>query len=121
MTDDTANKLLAQLIYSTKFHFKDEGQLQAGIGELLRRSNIPFTPEYRLTPQDRIDFIVGHVGIEVKVASTAIEVTRQLYRYAASSEIDSLILVSTKSAHRGIWTEIAGKPVRIVHLVHSIF
>jgi hypothetical protein len=112
---------LASIIYKAVFRFSSEKDLQDGIGELLHKKEIAFDREVSLSPRDRIDFLVGAIGIEVKVASSPNEVQRQLWRYAEDKRVESLILVTTKSGHKSIARDILGKSVIVVHLVNSIF
>jgi hypothetical protein len=112
---------LASIIHKAVFRFSSEKDLQDGIGELLHKRGIDFKREVSLSPRDRIDFLAGKIGIEVKVASSSNEVQRQLWRYAEDKRIDSLILVTTRMSHKSIAREILEKPVIIVHLVNSIF
>lgn len=112
---------LAQLIYRTVYRFSGERALQDGIEILLKNRGIEYLREFSLSPRDRIDFMVGKIGIEIKVDSSASQVQRQLWRYAEDDRVSSLILVTTKMAHKQIAYEILEKPVIIVHLLNSIF
>jgi len=108
---------LCEKLHAAKFNFSNELELQNGIAQLLTSLNVHYQKEVTFNPQDRIDFIVGKIGIEVKVDSSAPVVTRQLWRYAQQEAIDELILVTTRSKHRVIEGPINGKPVYIVHLL----
>ncbi|MFD2082870.1 hypothetical protein SAMN05421678_11839 [Actinopolymorpha cephalotaxi] len=99
-----------------RFTWPNEAQLQEGIAAALASRGVPAEREVRLSGRDRIDLAVGNVGIEVKVAGNAANVRRQLTRYAASDQLEELVLVTTKAAHRGIPEEIGGKPVHLVWL-----
>lgn len=112
---------LAKLIHRTRFRFMEERQLQDQIEQLLQGNRVPYLREMPLTPKDRIDFLCGTVGIEVKIEGAVNAVQRQLWRYAADNRISELILVTTRSAHKSLPPVITGKPVMVVHLVHSIF
>jgi hypothetical protein len=112
---------LARLISGTRCRFMTERILQDGIENLFLKRGIEHTREMILSPADRIDFLVGSVGIEVKIDGSFNNVQRQLWRYAADARISDLILVTTRSSHRSMPTEITGKPIYVVHLVGSIF
>lgn len=114
-------KELASLLHSCPFRFSCEIELQNGIESLLRKRAIEFRREVILSVRDRIDFMVGTVGIEVKVDSPSSSVERQLARYAEHPEIESLLLVTNRFRHNSIAREILGKPVIVIHLIHSIF
>jgi hypothetical protein len=114
---------LAKALVSFRFRFNNEKELQAGVFQALTVLQQPFVPEYQLNPQDRIDFFVAAdgVGIEIKTNDSKggaglAAVTRQLWRYAKCEEIKSLVLITTRSKHRDLPTEILGKPVLVVYL-----
>jgi hypothetical protein len=78
----------------------DEIALQERFARLLAQNDIPFQREVRLNPTDRIDFVVGEIGIELKVKGAVNAVLRQLDRYAASGRFSDLVVVSTQFKHR---------------------
>lgn len=110
---------IAKTLFSRKFHYKDEKELQHGIGLVLTELGVDWKAEVVLTPKDRIDFMVGEIGIEVKVDFPEAAVTRQLWRYAQHDKIKALILVTTRSKHRDLPAEINGKPLFVVWLLNS--
>ena len=112
---------MAQLLWATPFRFSSEDQLQGAMEQLFLSKGIPHTREVRLSAKDRIDFMVGRIGIEVKVKQSAETVERQLLRYAQHEEVDSLILVTSRSGHRMIQRMANGKSVLVVYLIASIF
>lgn len=114
---------LAKALVAFRFRYKNEKELQAGVFQALTSLEIPFVPEYALSPQDRIDFFVPGEGIGVEVKTNdsrggagLAAVTRQLWRYAKSDEVKSLILLTTRAKHRELPAEILGKPVLVVYL-----
>lgn len=72
-----------------------EFDAQNGIEEALTAAGIEHSREHRLSDRDRIDFLVGAVGIEVKIKGSRSALIRQLGRYAGCSEINELILASS--------------------------
>lgn len=110
---------LVNLLFYSKFHFSNEKDLQQGIAELFQAQGVEYQAEVTLTAKDRIDFLVGSVGIEIKIKSSTNTVTRQLLRYAQRPEIESLILVTTKQIHRLIPTKLVEKPVTVIWLLYS--
>jgi hypothetical protein len=82
--------------------------------------------EVRLSPQDRIDFIVTlpcsdgkqyRIGIEVKIQGAATGILRQLYRYARSDRVDALILASTRrTLLSGVPRSLYGKHIAVALL-----
>jgi hypothetical protein len=87
---------LRVLLASRRFRYDSELQLQDGIASVLAEAKVDFQREVELGRRDRIDFLVApRIGVEVKVKSGVSELTRQLHRYAQSSDIDCLMLVSS--------------------------
>jgi hypothetical protein len=112
---------LCQKLYSSKFNFSNELELQLGIEQLLISLPVHYQKEVIFSPEDRIDFLVVldtevKVGIEVKVDGSLISVTRQLWRYSQSSLADVLVLVTTRTKHRHQPVEINGKTIFVVVL-----
>jgi len=112
---------IAALIFKTPFRYDDESGLQAGLALLFAANDIPFEREVRLSPESRIDFLVDRIGIEVKVDSSTPVVLRQLQRYALEERIGSLLLVTSRTRHKGMPEIINGKPLYVVHLLVSMF
>lgn len=98
----------------------DEDSVQRGIAQALTDSGIAFEREVALDMRDRIDFLIGDVGLEVKVAGSAAEVHRQLERYSKHDRIKSLVLVSSKAKHCQIAGVSNGKPFLNVTLWGAI-
>ena len=107
---------IAAAISANRYRYNQETQLHEAIEQVLAEAEIAAVREAHLTSAERIDFLAGRVGIEVKIAGRAPDVQRQLRRYAASPDIGALVLVTTRARHRGMPREISGKPVRVVWL-----
>jgi len=114
---------LASKFVEFRFRYKNEKELQGGVFKVLTEIADPFVPEYQLTPTDRVDFFVPEEGIAIEVktedskgGSGLAAVTRQLWRYAKSAEVKSLILITTRSKHLSLPSEILGKPLLVVYL-----
>lgn len=97
-----------------RFPLSDEKRLQTAIEEEFQRAGILYEREFRLSPKDVIDFIVGRVGIEVKIKGGKLAIFRQVERYAQHDGIDALILATNVAM--GMPEEINGKPVHVVNL-----
>lgn len=92
----------------------DECALSDEVAKLFGSQSVPFEREARLSDTDRVDYLVGRIGVELKVKGPVMAVTRQLSRYAQSNDVDSIILVSTRFAHRAIQRSLCGKPVSVL-------
>jgi hypothetical protein len=106
---------LISLIGSARLDLSTEGAVQRGLGRLFEEEGIPYQAEVVLAPSDRIDFLIGPVGIEVKIGHPRRAILRQLERYARSDRIDTLLLVSS-APFPSAGFEMGGKPVRVVNL-----
>lgn len=105
---------LDSLIRSHRYVYASEVELHDQLERVLRDASLPVTREVILSPRDRIDFLVGDVGLEVKVKGQRTPL-RQLTRYAESSWLAGLLLVTTRAASPP--SELAGKPVGVVSLL----
>lgn len=112
---------IAAVLGSARFRYTSEDELQQGISLVLDKHGFAFEREARLDARSRIDFLVGDVGIEVKVAGSAADLGVQVLRYLRHDRIRAVVIVTTRARHRDIPAELEGKPVHIVHLLASAF
>jgi hypothetical protein len=91
----------------------DEADLGDQIAGRLAAKGVEFEREVWLNNTDRIDFLVGGVGLELKLKGPVSAVTRQLMRYAQSERVSSLVLVTTRHGHKSVPRELAKKPVAV--------
>lgn len=113
---------IATLISSHRFNFEDELGLQNGIDELLRNEGVIFEREFKLGQSDRVDFLLSSgprrpiIALEVKLATSLVAITRQLFRYSKFPSVGGLILVTTRQRHNQLPSEMNGKPLRVIAL-----
>ena len=89
---------LARLLSSPRYrHTQDELRLQDEIAAFLTLSSISHRREVLLSKADRVDFLVGTIGVEVKVKGSRHAVISQLLRYAAHEAVTELVLFTTRS------------------------
>lgn len=81
----------------------------------LPRGLPPVRREVQLTLRDRIDFMVGDVGIECKIKGSNASVVSQLIRYASIDEVGSLILLTSRMQHQAP-PALRDKPVFVVRV-----
>ncbi len=95
-----------------------EAELQLEIGIVLGKMGHKFLREYVLNARSRIDFYLPDhkIGIEVKVAGGVNQVMRQIHRYNACDPIDGVILVTSRTTHTAMPTELNSKPTRVVFI-----
>jgi hypothetical protein len=105
---------ILQALAGKRFVESDEASLQAGIALALESAGLPFEREARLSPTDRVDFLVGRTVLEVKIEGGVSAVTRQLHRYAQSEAVDEIVLVTTRLRHASVPRSLNGKPVSII-------
>lgn len=109
---------LADVITGFRYQWRDEYDLQEGIAQVLAAAGHEVRCEVSVSHQDRIDLLVGRIGIEVKCQGGTESVTRQLQRYAHNQHVDALILATTRAAHRDVPDELAGIPLVVAYLTH---
>lgn len=91
-------EILTDTLSRGRYDLTNEKRVQSGIEEVLRTAGFTFIREYRLSEQDRIDFYFpeAKIGLEIKIKGQALQVCRQLSRYARSNDIATLVLFSTR-------------------------
>ncbi len=114
----TVPEYIAKLLLGYKFNFADEKQLQQGIAEVFDLEAIAFEREVTIATGDTIDFLIGNIGLEVKIGFGFSSVIRQLHRYAASDRVQELILVTTKVTHV-MPPDLNGKPLHTINLGYT--
>ncbi len=88
----------------------NEAVLQGQIAQVLETEGVPYLREPWLSGKDRIDFLAGPVGIEVKVKGGPTEIERQCARYCATGRIKALVLATSRRI--GLPGELHGVPCR---------
>ncbi|MGZ3416739.1 MAG: hypothetical protein ACXWUG_14755 [Polyangiales bacterium] len=111
---------IERVLRSHRYRFTTERELQAGIALVLQNQGVAFTREAVLD-EGTIDFLVGSIGVEVKIKGSLPDVTRQVHRYLQSPRVESLLLVTTRAGLARLPAIISGKTVRAFHLVTGAF
>jgi hypothetical protein len=107
---------VAAVLRAHRYLYSNETELSDALADALIDAGMPARREVRLGARDRIDLLVGTVGVEVKVAGSLEALTRQIQRYAHSQEITELVVVTDRAALRAVPHAIAGVPVELVYL-----
>ncbi len=107
---------LGRALMGRRFTYTNEYELQDQIARVLAEESYAFTREVRLSTTDRIDFMVGRIGIEVKVAGNSRRHIAQLRRYARHPQVHGLLLVTARRAPN-VPSRMNGKPVNVLSLL----
>lgn len=110
----TSTAALVAVLRSHRFNEATEDQLQLGVAAALSSCGVAFEREVRLTAADRIDFMVGSVGVECKIDGSLPALIRQLFRYAQSERVSELVLLTTRVRLSRVPDAMNGKPVSVV-------
>lgn len=111
---------VCRLLSSHRFNFQDEKALQDGIELVLKTNGIAFKREARLDAQNRPDFLLGSLAIEVKTKGSFADFLRQAQRYLEHDTVASLIVVGTPKWMPLVPPELEGKPIYVVRLLSSL-
>lgn len=106
---------IVDLIETARVDLSTETLAQRGLARIFADAGIEAKAEVRLNQQDRIDFMIGRIGLEVKIGHPRRAILRQLERYAKSDEVDTLILV-TSAAFPTTNPPIDGKDLHVASL-----
>jgi hypothetical protein len=97
-----------------RYTYSQETELHLGLEAAMLAAGLVPSPEVALTPRDRIDFLVGRIGVEVKIKGTRDALHRQVQRYAESPLVDELLVITTMHEHRGLPATVGGKPLSVL-------
>lgn len=108
---------IVHIIQSRRINVSTEIAAHNAIHVALIANGMDVQREVWLSDADRIDLLVGTIGIEVKVAGSRRDIWRQLSRYAANPAIEGLVL-ATATAWPVI-KQINGTQLRIASLTRG--
>lgn len=108
---------LSALLTRHRYTFANERELQDGIEQVLRTAGVSYVREARLSGAGRVDFVVGRIALEVKIAPSFARLARQLSHYARHPDVDALVVASMQGAHQDLPATLAGKPVHVAWLL----
>lgn len=120
-------QLVAAQLKLGRWQARDERALQDAVervlreafGDAVRREVDLFEVDEALRPTSvgRVDFLVGEVGVELKMRGSRASVLRQVQRYLGSPLLSSIVVASTKPTLLSNWPHtLAGKLVAPVVL-----
>lgn len=109
MTSDELLALLEELPLTTR----TEAEMQSELEKELENRHVFYEREVRLTTRDRIDFLIGSIGVELKTKGSVPEIVRQLRRYADSARVTELVLYTSDPKLCTMPTVLGGKRVSV--------
>lgn len=94
---------------SCQINVSTEASAHLALAAALRAKGLEVEVEVKLNEKDRIDIMVGTVGVEIKTKGSRRDIFKQLERYAACEQVQALVLATATPWPSNI-TEIGGKP-----------
>lgn len=104
--------MIVKLLRQCPVAYSTEKEMQEGIAAYLTRHSIEYQREYRLDSHNRIDFLIGDIGVECKTKGPAMRVFRQCERYCTFDEIKTLVLFT--SFHMNLPDTINGRETHVI-------
>lgn len=108
---------LASIVYFIKHRrlsLASEKLTQADLAREFYEAGIVAEREVNLGDGDIIDFLIGDIGVELKLKGQRRAIFRQCERYCQHDRISALVLAT--NAAMGMPLAINGKPVHVVYL-----
>ena len=97
-----------------RYRYRNEAVLHDGLAEALDAAGIAYEREVHVVG-GRIDFLIGDLGVEVKIGGGAGALHRQVEGYSHEERIARLLVVTTRPAHRAVVGQTAnGKHVHVL-------
>lgn len=117
---DVTPARLREVLGSYRYTHTNERDLQDGIAQVLALRGIRFEREVRLSDEDRPDFMIGGIAVEVKVDGSLSAVTRQVHRYAQQKAVRAVLVVTSLSRLGNLPATVNGKPVAVLALLGGL-
>ena len=112
----TAHDII-RLIETRRLPLTSEKRLQAALAEEFAGAGIAAEREVDLGYGDIIDFMIGPIGLELKIRGQRRAIFRQCERYCGHERVGTLILAT--NAAMGLPARIGDKPVHVVSLARG--
>ncbi len=110
---------IVRFLETRRWPLSDEKRLQEAISGEMERSHMEHRREVRLNGADIIDFMVGDIGIEVKIGGSKRAIFRQCERYAEHESVSAIVIATAKAM--GVPPEVNGKPILVALLGMGAF
>ena len=105
---------IIHLIQTRRLPLSAEKPLQAALAREFELAGIVAAREVDLGGGDMIDFMIGGIGLEVKIKGQRRAIYRQCERYCGHDRVVTLVLATNAAMGLPAW--IGGKPVHIASL-----
>lgn len=105
---------IIRFIEARQFPLSSEKRAQEALQAALEANGVAFEREVTLGDGDIIDFMIGNVGIEMKIKGQRLAIYRQCERYCAHDQVACIVLAT--NAAMGLPAEIKGKPAYLASL-----
>ena len=93
-----------------------EPELHEAVKQLFNENAVFYKHEVVLSKQDRVDFMIDGIALEIKDGGGVSAIIRQLHRYAQCDAVASVILLTTKLSHKKVPSIMNGKSVAVIIL-----
>lgn len=108
---------IIRLIHTRRWPLTGEKALQAKVADEMALAGIAAEREVDLGNGDIIDFMIGEIGLELKIKGQRRAIYRQCERYCGHDRVATLVLATNAAMGLPAW--IAGKPVHVASLARG--
>ncbi len=115
--ENTESSTVAQVLgclRPVRFELQNEKALQAQIEVVLQTAGLPFQREARLNESNIIDFLIGNIGLEIKIKGANRSVYQQCLSYCGFEAVGQLVLATNRQIM--LPDRLHGKPTHILNL-----
>jgi hypothetical protein len=109
-----ACRALVRFLETRRWPLSDEKRLQEAVADELTANGFEFEREVTLARGDVIDFMVGNIGMELKIKGQRRAIYRQCERYCLHERVQGLVLASAVAM--GVPAFVNCKPLLVAHL-----
>lgn len=109
---------IVRMLQRYKIRTDNEFEVQQQVEQIFKSNGVDYKREFRLSPKDRIDFLVDSIGIEIKVHGwSAKKIYDQIERYSKYDLIRLIVLLTSQACH--FPNKINEKQIVIINLGRS--
>ena len=113
----TLDQVLA-ILRGYRYPTNTEAALQLAVERVLTDAGIRFARELVIDPTNRLDFYLPdlRIALELKIAGSVADVTRQLFRYAKDERVAVIVLMTNRYTHCEVPNVMREKPIEVITL-----